>query len=506
MTPWVWQIALAVALASMTIIVALELRAGSRLARRLFVSFLFLSWVPALVVLGVHWHLAQRQARLIDNPGLRDALESSLALARGVFEGESARAQAAADSLAAAVVRGANLSGREETACVVTEDGTVLAATAGGSVLAEAAPGARVRLKGRPYVMAVAATSWRGTAAELRLARPLDPRQEADLEAIEAGYHGTRQIGLFYGDLLRADTLLTLGVLTLVVLGGSLVLSRVLARRIGGPLRELVEGTTAVARGDLDHVVRADAVDELKDLVAAFNRMTGDLRESKAELVRSERIAAWQGVARRLAHEIKNPLTPIRLSIHRLQGKVGEDLVAAECLDAMLEETENLQRLADEFSLVARLPAPRPTKVAVRALLEQVAQLYAERSGVVVGFEAWPEDGMIEADEGQLRQVFSNVIKNAVEAMAQRGALHLRGARDAHWMRIEIEDEGPGLPPDADRWFEPGFTTKSSGTGLGLAIARKIVEDHGGRIGARSGDRGGSVFVIELPSSQEARA
>jgi nitrogen fixation/metabolism regulation signal transduction histidine kinase len=292
--------------------------------------------------------------------------------------------------------------------------------------------------------------------------------------------------------------------LTLVLLLASLWLARRLANRIGAPIRQLAEGTRRVAAGELDHEVRVAAVDEVQDLVEAFNRMTRDLKRSQQELVRTERIAAWQGVARRLAHEIKNPLTPIGLSIHRLRSRLTTDPTVTECLDTMLEETENLKRLADEFSLYARLPEPRPRAVETRPLLEHVVELYARRHPVEVRWDGWCEADTVWVDEGLIRQVFSNVVKNAIEAMGHAGCLTLRAARRRGKLRIEIQDDGPGLPAETERIFEPHFSTKASGTGLGLAISRKILEDHGGGIEAAPAPVTGSVFILELPLAEEA--
>jgi nitrogen fixation/metabolism regulation signal transduction histidine kinase len=233
--------------------------------------------------------------------------------------------------------------------------------------------------------------------------------------------------------------------------------------------------------------------------------MTAELKHSKQELIRAERIAAWQGVARRLAHEIKNPLTPIGLSMHRIQGKVADPTVA-ECVATVLEETENLRRLADEFSLYARLPAARKQPLELGELLRGVVELYAARTRLDVRWEGWPAEVTVAADAGQLRQVFANLVKNAVEAMDGEGTLTLGLERAVGTVAVLIRDSGPGLPAAAgapEEVFQPAFTTKAAGTGLGLAIARKIVEDHGGRLLAADAEQGGAVFRVELPAAGE---
>jgi nitrogen fixation/metabolism regulation signal transduction histidine kinase len=508
---WIHAI-LAVALVVAAAIGLRGLAARSRLQRRLFAFFLALSWVPAIVVLLVSWQLEQRHPQLLHSPGLQSALESSLALARAVLAREQSRAQAFADSLAGvvSVAAPAVLTPPKSARLEDPENGRVLWSTGPVDLgLDDGGPGGLrpwLVVDGLPFLRARARVQREGHAYDLIVARPLDPVLTDRLQSAVEGISRFRQVGLVYSPLLRADALLSMAALTQVLLLASLLLARHLAARIGDPIRELARGTRRVAAGDLDHPVTARATDEVADLVDAFNRMTGDLKASKDDLVRSERIAAWQGIARRLAHEIKNPLTAIHLSIHRLRSRSSGDPTTIECLDTVLEETGHLQRLAEEFSLYARLPEPTKRAIALRPLLEQVVQLYARRTAVQVEWSKWPAQDRVWADEGQIRQVLANVIKNALEAMGPGGRLILRARPCEERLCVEIEDDGPGLPAAADRMFEPDFTTKPSGTGLGLAIARKILEDHGGTIVARAGDTGGSVFAIEVPRATEEAA
>jgi nitrogen fixation/metabolism regulation signal transduction histidine kinase len=271
----------------------------------------------------------------------------------------------------------------------------------------------------------------------------------------------------------------------------ALVVSGLLTNRLVEPLADLVVATRRVTEGDREFEVDTRAVDEVRELEDAFNEMTSQLAHSEDRLRRSERLAAWQGIARRLAHEIKNPLTPIHLAVHRARQR-SDDAVVADSLAAIEEETSNLQRLAEEFSSLGRLPAPRLRPVPVASVAREVATLYLPE-GVVFSIEG---DAVLDADEGQLRQVFSNLFKNAVEAMDGRGRIGIQ--IDASGT-IEVRDDGPGLPEDADSIFEPEFTTRSSGTGLGLAIVRRIVEDHDGRIEAVKAPGGGACMRLAWP-------
>jgi len=284
----------------------------------------------------------------------------------------------------------------------------------------------------------------------------------------------------------------------------SLYLSRRMARQIARPVKALARGTEQVAGGNLDVSIDVDAPDELGHLIGAFNRMTADLKNSKNDLIRAERVAAWQGIARRLAHEIKNPLTPISLAMHRIEKRT-DDPATADSIATVLEEVDNLTRLADEFSLYARLPEPAFETVDLGDLLRSVVDLYVDRNRVTVNRpdSKTGEHWRVRADSGQMRQVLANVVKNAVAAMAGKGVLTVRLNRNAGLVTATVADTGPGLPEPVDQIFEPYFTTRSTGTGLGLAIARKIVEDHGGRLEAANNESGGAAISLTLPATDE---
>jgi nitrogen fixation/metabolism regulation signal transduction histidine kinase len=496
------------------IFIGASLRGGSRLQRRLFVLFLMLSFLPATLVLLINWNMSQRQLSFLQSPGLRSAMESSLDLARLTLERERTLAQEAAAGIAERIASGEQPPPEPPAGCAyyIAQGGERrIRQGPGASVALEeldafdplgTVMSARRRLGGGEYLLAahpLGRPEAGAVAPVLVLAWPLDSELAAHLDAVTLGSSRYRQLGLMQ-TLLRGDILLTLAALGFVLLLASLLSARHLARQIGGPLNELTRGTERVAEGDLDHRLGVDAVDELGDLVAAFNRMTMELKTSKEELVRAERVAAWQGIARRLAHEIKNPLTPIGLSMHRIRKKV-DDPTVTECVDAVLEETANLKRLADEFSSYARLPAPAKEELDIGELVRAVVELYAGRSRIDIRWEGWRDDLRLMGDPGQLRQVFANLVKNAAEAMAGEGTLMLSMRVCGELLSIRIKDSGPGLPAPAEELFAPYFSTKESGTGLGLAIARKIVEDHGGGLRAEtlSGGETGAFFQVDLP-------
>ena len=230
--------------------------------------------------------------------------------------------------------------------------------------------------------------------------------------------------------------------------------------------------------------------------------------EDLTELLRAQKAAAWREVARRIAHEIKNPLTPIQLSAQRLRKKYAEragDLgqVVSDATASIEREVGALKRLVDEFSRFARMPelAPRPVELA--GLVESVRQLYRGLPEIRWTVEVDPAIGSVMLDPEQLRRVLINLVDNAIAAMDGRGGILLRAGLPAEGekLRIEVADDGPGLPvEDRDRIFNPYFSTKSRGSGLGLAIVHKIVTDHGGTIRVAGNDPRGVRFIIDLPA------
>jgi signal transduction histidine kinase len=229
--------------------------------------------------------------------------------------------------------------------------------------------------------------------------------------------------------------------------------------------------------------------------------------EDVSDVVRSNRLAAWAEMARIIAHEIKNPLTPIRLSIEHLRevwrrGDRDFGPVLDEAVANVLRQTEELRRSASEFSDYARLPEPSHKDVPVRRLLEDAASAYAAAPGVA--WEISAEPGLnARADPRLISRVLSNLLGNSVEALAGRsGRIRLEAKALDGRVEFRVSDNGPGVPAEAlPKLFEPYFSAKSGGTGLGLAIARRIVEEHGGAISADNDPRGGLRVTFDLPES-----
>jgi two-component system nitrogen regulation sensor histidine kinase NtrY len=227
------------------------------------------------------------------------------------------------------------------------------------------------------------------------------------------------------------------------------------------------------------------------------------------ELLKAQRLSAWREVAQRIAHEIKNPLTPIQLSAQRLRRRLGwgdaeEQRLVAECTETIVQEVDGLRRLVDEFSRFARMPAfvPRPTDV--RPVVEGVASLYRESHPGVALTSRHPEElPLCEVDPDHIKRAVLNLVDNAVEAVGAAGGevvVETQYAAEPGRVRIVVSDTGPGIPlEDRDKLFLPHFSTKVAGMGLGLPIVSEIVTEHGGTVSVEDNQPRGSRFVIELP-------
>jgi len=288
------------------------------------------------------------------------------------------------------------------------------------------------------------------------------------------------------------------------------LLGMLVARSIGRPLGRLADQARTVASGELGDTLILNATGEVRELIDAFNKMSVDLKESRNRLVQAERIAAWRDIARRIAHEIKNPLFPIQTSIetlrkaHKKQHPDFEEIFD-EATVTILEEVERLKRIVTEFSRFARLPKPAPEPVDLDELVGNMLSLYAGHDVEVVA--DIPSDlEPLNADREQLTQVLHNLIQNAIDATAERAPedpkVEVTAEPRPGGVVIVVRDNGMGMTSESmAKIFEPYYTTKEGrGTGLGLAIVHRIVTDHGGTITVDSTQGHGSTFTIFLTS------
>ncbi|MDZ4805333.1 MAG: ATP-binding protein [Candidatus Eisenbacteria bacterium] len=295
--------------------------------------------------------------------------------------------------------------------------------------------------------------------------------------------------------------LLVLGVTSVWVAGR-------LSENLSSPVEELALAMDRVAQGDLETRVTPSGTREIRSLVSAFNQMTAELTETRDRLARAERAQAWRDAALRVAHEIRNPLQPITLALHRIDRLLAHDpALRAEVQPAVrsiLDEVEALKRLAANFAELARMPEPDPEITNLATFVAGSAPLL-EFPGVVLAIEVAVPSPAALVDRGLLREVLTNLVKNAAEAMPEGGRVILRVAANRagghDWATIEIEDTGPGVPPaERVRIFEPHVTSKAEGSGLGLAIVERIVGAHHGRVEVVDGASGGALFRVWLPT------
>jgi two-component system, NtrC family, nitrogen regulation sensor histidine kinase NtrY len=280
-----------------------------------------------------------------------------------------------------------------------------------------------------------------------------------------------------------------------------------LAARLDRGKDETVECELHLRRGSVATTLLASATalrgpdGEYAGIVFVFDDLT--------ELLRAQRLAAWREVAQRIAHEIKNPLTPIQLSAQRLRRRLAsraedEKRLLEECTATIIQEVEGLKRLVDEFSRFARMPALTPKPTDLRALVESVATLYREsHPGITLTTRAAPDLPLLVVDPDQIKRAALNLVDNAVEAVGGTGsvAVELQFSPETGRVRLSVTDTGAGIAPeDKEKLFLPYFSTKATGMGLGLSIVHQIVTDHGGTIWVEDNPPRGSRFVVELPA------
>jgi two-component system nitrogen regulation sensor histidine kinase NtrY len=302
---------------------------------------------------------------------------------------------------------------------------------------------------------------------------------------------------------------------TAAVVGGAgvllgLMLSFWTASRVTRPLRDLASSVREVAGGNWDTRASVSSSDEVGQLARDFNGMTEQLREQRHRMIQAERVAAWRELARRLAHELKNPLFPLQITIENLQRSRDAspdqfDEVFRESTSTLLAELGHLKTIIGSFSDFAKMPAPQLEPVDVNQIARDVLQLFEAQlrapgqPPVETKLELEAVLGEVPADPDQLRRALRNLVLNALDAMPQGGVLTIRTSRHEGKVALEVSDTGEGLTPEeCDRLFTPYYTTKQHGTGLGLAIVQSVVSDHKGTITVHSEPGHGTTFRIEL--------
>ena len=305
---------------------------------------------------------------------------------------------------------------------------------------------------------------------------------------------------------------LAVGVAAIGILFG-LMLSWWVAARVTRPVQKLAAGAREVSEGNWNTRVVVRGRDEVSQLAQSFNQMTQQLVDQRERLIQAERVAAWREVARRLAHELKNPLFPLQTTVENLQRASSQnpeqfEEVFRESTGILLSEIENLKAIVGRFSDFAKMPQPELGPVDLNTIVRNVEKLFEAQFSAVGRPPITPElhlaEGLptIQADATLLRRAVENLILNAMDAMPAGGVLMLRTTNGDGDVHLEVSDTGTGLTPEeTERIFTPYYTTKQHGTGLGLAVVQSVISDHGGRISVRSEPEKGTTFVIELPEN-----
>lgn len=284
-------------------------------------------------------------------------------------------------------------------------------------------------------------------------------------------------------------------------------ISLVLSRTITNSLTLIKDRLSGLQLREKNQPIEWKNQDEIGLLVTEYNRMIRELEKSAELLAKSEREAAWREMARQVAHEIKNPLTPMKLSIQHLQralreGRSDVQELTEQVAARLIEQIDNLSHIASEFSSFATMPAAQLERIDLREVVESTASLFRHLQHIDVTVDMPGHPCYILADKNQMIGVFNNLLKNASQAISEEsgGVIAVRLLEKPDVYRVEIEDNGVGIPGEKQaRVFEPNFTTKSSGTGLGLAISRNIIEKSKGNIWFESTEGQGTTFFIVLP-------
>lgn len=296
-----------------------------------------------------------------------------------------------------------------------------------------------------------------------------------------------------------------------IALALGILLSWWAAMRVTRPVGELVTGAKEVAAGNWDARVNIDSSDEIGALARTFNSMTEQLAGQRERLVQAERVAAWRELARRLAHELKNPLFPLQITLENLrrareQNSPDFDEIFHESTATLLAEIENLKAIVGRFSDFAKMPQPELQFTNVNEVVHGIIRLFEPRftapgePEIRTELQLADKLPVVQADTALLHRALGNLVLNALDAMPEGGTLTIRTSRHNGGVRLEVSDTGAGLTPEeCARLFTPYYTTKQHGTGLGLAIVQSVVSDHGGRISVVSEPGQGATFVIELP-------
>ncbi|HRG89578.1 MAG TPA: ATP-binding protein, partial [Chitinophagales bacterium] len=284
------------------------------------------------------------------------------------------------------------------------------------------------------------------------------------------------------------------------------VLAYFISNSITRPLTIISEKLRILNLNKINEPIEWNSRDEIGILVSEYNKMIAELEQSAQKLAKGERESAWREMAKQIAHEIKNPLTPMKLSIQYLQRAIDEgnpniEQLAKKVARTLEEQIENLSSIATAFSSFAKMPKAQNEIINLNGLLKSITDLFASEENVSVTFTTSAESPLVFADKNQLVSVFNNLVKNAIQSIPEqrKGFVDVHIKDEDGWVTVTVSDNGSGIPSDNyDKVFVPNFTTKSSGTGLGLAITKQIIDGNGGRIWFESAENVGTAFFVRM--------
>jgi nitrogen fixation/metabolism regulation signal transduction histidine kinase len=288
------------------------------------------------------------------------------------------------------------------------------------------------------------------------------------------------------------------------------VLAYFISNSITRPLTIISEKLRILNLNKINEPIEWNSKDEIGILVSEYNKMIAELEQSAQKLAKGERESAWREMAKQIAHEIKNPLTPMKLSIQYLQRAIDEgnpniEELAKRVTKTLEEQIENLSSIATAFSSFAKMPKAQNEIINLNDLLKHIVDLFAREEDTSVAFNSESQNPLVFADKNQLVSVFNNLVKNAIQSIPEqrKGFVDVHVKQEEGWLTVSVSDNGSGIPRDNyDKVFVPNFTTKSSGTGLGLAITKQIIDGTGGRIWFESAQNVGTTFYVRLKKSE----
>lgn len=353
------------------------------------------------------------------------------------------------------------------------------------------------------------------TIGFLNIALKVNPNFKNVFTKIEDSLRSYNIVSLYKKFFIGGFSILFIAVIFPIILI-VLVISIFLTKEFVEPIANLSDATKRIAKGDYNFKIKHNYTDEFKILTDSFNSMIGEIEFSRKKLSQKEKIATWQEIARRMAHEIKNPLTPIRLNSERMLKKYTENHkdfaeILAKGTKIILGEVDRMDRLLKEFSNIAKLPNTNKELGGIYDILKDLTDLMASNSKnikIILNFNI-NNDFLINRDGLQLKSVFINIIQNALDAMKNDEIITIDVFKKiigfTEYAVIKITDQGEGVGAESDvDIFEPYYSTKENGIGLGLAIAQRIVQEHEGRIYYETKPTVGTSFYIELPIASMA--